>query len=157
MDGISLRDIAAIWGAGLSTLLALSYFLPARPYFHLEPGEMNDLRIRIVNPARDMVFVREWFRFRLGGSETALGVFSDGSRFEDMGRSGTVHVGIPGEGSGYITVNTLKPGSIWLVVLRWRRQWLLPIWIPKVVFLSGHRAAEMKAAHIPKAPAPIKH
>jgi hypothetical protein len=36
---LSWRDAAAIWGAGLSTVMAVMRLLPSRPRFHVEPGE----------------------------------------------------------------------------------------------------------------------
>ena len=55
----SWRDVAAVWGAGLSTVLALSRLLIPRPVFHIEPAQKpaGDLLLSIVNPDRKMVLV----------------------------------------------------------------------------------------------------
>ena len=66
-------SVAALWGAVLSTVLAVLSIVPPRPRFHFEPGDqpISDLTVRIVNPAKRMRFVRELGRIRFPGSEKA--------------------------------------------------------------------------------------
>jgi len=85
---LSWRDVAALWGAGLSTFLAIVGILPSRPRFHVEPGDQpgtaSDLTVRVVNPSKHMRFVKELWRLPFPGSEKGLGVYTDKTAPDDI-------------------------------------------------------------------------
>ena len=151
---LSWRDIAAIWGAGLSTFLALTKLLPSKPMFHLEPGDppSSDLTLRIMNPGKRMLIVRERFRWRIAGAEDVLGIFTERSRLDQMGVPGTLVVAVPSEGETLVSINCLsrrvgaEADSQWLLVFAWSAGWLLPLSIPALVYVSSKRARELDAA-----------
>jgi hypothetical protein len=57
------RTIAAVWGAGLSTFLALSRLIPEWPLVTLKPGgppaDFNPawIRIRVMNPSKRFLLI----------------------------------------------------------------------------------------------------
>ena len=64
------KAVAAIWGAGLSTILAIAKVLEARPVFQLEP--MNTLtgdqwyRIIVRNTSRYAILIKNLWSFQIG-------------------------------------------------------------------------------------------
>jgi hypothetical protein len=86
------RDIAALWGAALSSLLFLERLFPARPLVRLEPGPYPStsdpgLTVRIVNPSRDMLLVGNIRRFCVAGSATELGVYTRQTPMAEVGKN----------------------------------------------------------------------
>jgi hypothetical protein len=153
MTDISWKDAAAIWGAGLSTLIVLTKLLPSRPVFLVEPGDapVSDLTIRIINPAKSMRIVRERFRVKLWGRGTVIGVYSRKSRMMDAGVPGTLVLAVKGESETSVSVNCAterdQQGSGgWLICFTWRGSWLIPLGIPAFVLVSTKRAALFNAA-----------
>jgi hypothetical protein len=149
---LSLRDVVAIWGAGLSTILLLLKVLPSRPRFHVEPGERQvcDLTIRIANPAKGMCFVRECWRIRAPRSERSLGVFTD-KTIADAGKTGSLWITIRSESEVTVKVNCLLnrdggPKCRWLVIFGWQGSWIVPLWVPVPVYVSTGRANRLNTA-----------
>jgi hypothetical protein len=147
------RDFAALWGAGLSTLLVLAKLLPSRPRFHLEPGDRpsSDLTLRIINPSKNMRLVRELFRYQLSGSEKALGIYTGKTPLDLAGVPGSLLVAIKGEHEKEVSINCVinqdqTENNRWLVCFGWQGQWIIPIWFPVLVFISTKRASRLNAA-----------
>ena len=127
------RDVAAVWGAGLSTLLVLAKLLPSRPRFHLEPGywPSSDLTLRIINPSKNMRLVRELFRFQLGGSQKALGIYTGKTPLDLAGVPGSLLVGIKGEEEKEVKINCIinqdqTENNRWLVCFGWQAPSIIP-------------------------------
>jgi hypothetical protein len=147
------RDFAAIWGAGLATALALGKFLPARPRFHVEPGDkpVSDLTIRIINPAKRMCFVRELGRWHIGGPQKALGIYTGSTPMDQVGVPGSLFIGLKGEDEREVRVNCIINNNLgennrWLIWFGWQGGWVLPVWFPVPVFVSTKRAAKINEA-----------
>jgi hypothetical protein len=155
MVELTWRDIAALWGAGLSTLIVLTRLLPTRPLFFLEPRPRDDSTtdaiIRIINPEKSMRLVRECYRWRLTGNGTVIGVFTRKSRLCDAGVAGTLLLAVKGESETTVKINCFKERdhkgtSRWLLCFTWRGAWLFPIGIPHFVYLSTKRIEQLNAA-----------
>jgi hypothetical protein len=154
MVELTWRDIAALWGAGLSTLIVLTRLLPTRPLFFLEPrpgdDSTTDAIIRIINLDKSMRLVRERYRWRLTGKGRFIGVFTK-SRTDDAGKPGTLLLAVKGESEATVKINCFnaydhKGTSRWLLCFTWRGAWLLPISIPHFVYLSTKRVEQLNAA-----------
>ncbi|NUJ81422.1 hypothetical protein HUN39_15595 [Methylocystis sp. FS] len=146
------RDFAAIWGAVLSSLLALARFLPDRPQFEIEPGKSVpcDLILRIINPAKSMRLVRDLCRIKIGrGGANVIGLYIEKTRLIDTGIPGTLLLAIKAESEREVMINCLsekdKP-SRWLILFLWRGSWFLPIYFPAFVYVSTKRATKLNAA-----------
>ena len=147
------RDFAAIWGAGLSTLLVLVKLLPTRPRFHLEPGERpsSDLTLRVINPAKSMRLVRELFRWHISGSQNALGIYTGKTPLDQAGVPGSLLIAIKGEDEKSVRINCIinqdrTENNRWLVCLGWQGQWVIPMWLPVPVLISTRRAERLNTA-----------
>jgi len=149
----AFRDVAAIWGAGLSTLILLAKLLPSRPLFLLEPGQppTADLTVRIINPSKSMRLVRERYRWKLTGQGRVIGVFTRRSRLSDAGIPGTLVLALKGESEATVLINCLgdrdQPDvGRWLICFVWRGSWMIPVGIPAFIFVSTARAKQLNAA-----------
>jgi hypothetical protein len=150
---LSWRDFAAIWGAGLSSLIVLARFLQARPRFKTEPGKLptSDQILRIVNPAKNMRLIRERFRVKVSGDGCEIGIFTGKSRVCDLGVPGTLLFAIKGEDEREVTIifannKSLNVNGRWIVCFTWHGDWLLPFPIPAFVYISTKRAAQLNTA-----------
>lgn len=146
----SWRDFAAVWGACLSTVLALSRLLIPRPVFHIEPAQKpaGDLLLRIVNPGRKMVLVRRGWSVRLGSkdSEVRTLIYGPGTAENDV--PPTV-LAIPSEGEERLLVEFFGVRPSVLTVFWWRRSWLFSaIAVPVPVVLSKARADRLKSTRV---------
>jgi hypothetical protein len=150
---LSWRDLAAVWGAALSTLLVLAKLLPSKPTFHVEPGEkpITDLTIRIINPSKSMCLVRELFRLQLGGPQRALGVYTGRTPLEGAGVPGALLISIRGEEERAVMINCIINQDVgennrWLVCFGWQGAWVIPLWLPVPVYISTKRAIRLNTA-----------
>jgi hypothetical protein len=149
---LSWRDAAAIWGAMLSTVMAVMRLLPSRPRFHVEPGEqpISDLTIRVANPSKGMCFVRELWRLPFPGTERPLGVYTGKTPMADVGATGSLWIAVKSESEVAIIVNCMDersgPKNRWLLVFGWQGSWFVPTWAPVPVFISTKRAKRLNAA-----------
>jgi len=147
------KDWAAVWGAGLSTWLAVSRWLPDRPRLHLEPPEdafrsttvidgtevrVGGVVIRIVNPAKRMAYVRDWKRIKLRGSVRVIALHTRKSKLSEAERPGSLQLLLPPEAQTTAEA-VFEQGSRWLLVLPWQQPWLMPVWVPAVLLVSGKR------------------
>jgi hypothetical protein len=155
MVEISWRDMAAFWGAGLSTLIFLSQFFPSSPVIHVETGHPTgaDLNLRIVNPSKRTVIIREFARCKLKRGQNKI-VISRGHEANMNGNEavGGIWAAIKGEDELICEVyglNKVIQGCVtrWLIVFLWRGGWPFPIWFPTFVFLSTKRATLLNAAN----------
>ena len=153
----SLSTAAALWGAGLSTLLAVLSIVPSKPKFHVEPSSLSgeDLTVRIVNPAKRMRFVRVLWCFPFPGSEKTLPIYTDEilkeSPLYDVGRRRPLWIALKSESEAMVRMNWIMkyPESLknrWLVVFGWQGSWIVPLWVPVPVFISTKRAERLNAA-----------
>ena len=147
------RDFAAVWGAGVSTLLVLTKLLPSRPRFHLEPGDQpsSDLTLRIINPSKSMRFVRELFRYQLSGSQKAFGIYTGKTPLYLAGVPGSLLIAVKGEEEKEVSINCIinqdqTENNRWLVCFGWQGQWIIPVSIPAPMFISTKRATRLNAA-----------
>jgi hypothetical protein len=147
------RDLAALWGAALSTFIFVARFIPSRPIFEIERGQppTSDLTLRVINPSKSMRVIRERFRFKLSGKGHAIGISTGRSRTCDVGTPGTLLLAIKGEDEQKVEINCLNEADQgrngrWLVCFTWRGSWILPLGIPAFVYVSTKRAAELNAA-----------
>lgn len=149
---LTWRDIAAIWGAGLSTLLALGALLPSRPRFEIEPGEppSSDLTLRISNPSTRHRLVRDVWRANLAGSSHSLGLYTRQTRLIDAGIAGSLNLLVRSGEEKVVQINCVedRAGSCgrWLILFIWRGNWLLPVGFPVLVYVSTRRAAKLNSA-----------
>ena len=140
---------AAIWGAGLSTLVVVLSIVPSRPRFHVEPRSQrgDDLTVRIVNPAKRMRFVRQLCCWPFPGSEKTLPIHTD----ESPGWLARRWIALKSESETtvYMTwvIGEPRPSNRWLVIFGWRGAWIVPwIWVPVPVYVSTGRAKRLNDA-----------
>lgn len=143
------REIAALWGAGLSTVLALLKFLPLAPQFIFEPDGFGDKTrscfLRISNPGVSTLYIRVRGRFKLCWGDHALAIYARGTRMSDAEGTNSIYAVAPNE-EIRIEVLLTSPDSRWLVVWSWHRGWLLPLRLPMLTYFSGPRMEEMSNA-----------
>jgi hypothetical protein len=134
-------EIAGLWGAFLSTLLAAIRVLPERPRFYLEPATDTgaDIQIRVVNPASEHLYIRDFCRINLRSQKSEIGIYTRKTRLTDIGVAGSFKIGVPGKGEQIISVNCIGTGT-WFTVFLWRHPWPLPVSVPQIVLLSKTRA-----------------
>lgn len=160
MVDLSWKDVAALWGAGLSTWLALTRLLPSRPRLHVEPPEDTFLNrtviegddvkfatavIRVVNPAKRMVYVRDLLRVRLRGSVNEIALHTGKSSLALSGRPGSLRLLLPPEAQTEAEA-MFDEDTVWLVVFVWQQPWLMPVWMPVVLVVSGERIKRYRDA-----------
>ena len=144
------RDTAAVWGAVLSTFLFLERLLPSRPLIRLEPGPYQGqsdpgLTIRIVNPSSDMVLVGYARRFPIRGQSTDLGIYTRHSSIADAGKNPSpIVLYVPGADDASLLLTFVAAGT-WVLLIWWRRTWLLPIWLLRPIFVSSGMAAKINS------------
>ena len=144
------RDIAAVWGAALSSLLFLERLFPARPLIGLEPGPFQGtsdpgLTVRIVNPSRDMLLIGNVRRFRVAGAATELGIFTRQTPLTDVAKNPSpVVLYVRGESDAALSINFVGPGA-WVLLIWWRRTWLLSLWLPRLVLVSTALAMKINS------------
>jgi hypothetical protein len=147
------KDWAALWGAVLSTWLAAVRLLPDRPRLHLEPPEdavsgrsmidgveVRDGKavIRVVNPGKRMVFVRDWKRIKLRGSVPTIALYTRKTGMNVAEIPGGLRLLLPPEEQTEVDALFEQEAS-WLLVFLWQQPWLLPVWLPIFLLVSGKR------------------
>jgi hypothetical protein len=145
-------SVAALWGAVLSTVLAVLSIVPPWPKFHVEPKSLagDDLTVRIVNPAKRMRFVRVLWCFP---SEKTLPIYTDemlkvSPLYKDR-RRGPLWIALKSESEAMVRMTwTMKDSESsqdwWLVIFGWQGAWIVPwIWMPVFVYVSTARAKRL--------------
>jgi hypothetical protein len=149
---------AAVWGAVLSTVLAVLSIVPPWPKFHVEPKSFGgeDLTIRIVNPAKRMRFVRLCRCVPLNREKKTLAIYTDEmlkeSPLYDGGRRRPLWIALKSESEAMVRMTwTMKDSESskdrWLVIFGWQGAWIVPwIWVPVFVYVSTARAKRLNVA-----------
>jgi hypothetical protein len=158
------RTFAAVWGAGLSTLLALSRI--EWPLVSFEPGSPLGrfdapawVRIRIMNPSkRSLVVVGmgqvrlrrgsgriEFFHERDVGSNNDEAGIQD-IKFAQRSYDKELRLYVPGEKSAVVRIVTSMADGCHILVFWWHRNWLLGRCLPLFVRVSARRARQINGA-----------
>jgi hypothetical protein len=157
------QTFAAVWGAGLSSFLALTRLLPEWPLVTVEPGsqplEFNPawVRIRIMNPSkRSLVVVKmDQFSLRRGGGHIEFFRESDTRnedaaaqeiKFAQRSSGKELLVRVPGENSVVVRIAAISADSSHLLVFWWHRHWLLGFNLPLCVTVSACLAKQINGA-----------
>lgn len=143
MDSLTWKDWAGIVGAITGTISLAMQVLPSRPLFYWQKydGEMDErVDLAIVNTGNRAMMISGIFALPRG-----YGFFPKryGDKFVDTVDDVTAKLNghqvpvlcKPGE-TRIIKVNTIKEGSWAVILILWHRFWLLPIRIPKLLWLS---------------------
>ena len=142
-------SVAALWGAVLSTWLAL----PSRLKFHVEPGTKSgdDMTVRIVNPTHRMRFVRLLCYIPFPGSQKPLSIYTD-EMLKDSplygARRRPLWIALKSESEKTVSMKWIMPPvsqrDRWLVIFGWQGAWIVPwIWAPVFVYISTARAKRL--------------
>jgi len=140
----------AIYGAGLSTVLALVKLIPEWPIITLVPAAIPDVDVslQIINPAKRPLFIdgstqfpRHKPRFRIF-EQRSLDTREEIARaFEErMGhRPPGPRVFVPAEGTALLTVRGIEYEEERLIVFWWHRNWLFRhLRLPAIVRVSSN-------------------
>jgi hypothetical protein len=144
MEWETIKGIAALWGAVLSTLLFVDRVL-ARPVLRLEPGPDQGtsepgLTLRVVNPAKIGLLIGHARRFHLRGGSAELGISTRQSPLNQIATNPSPVALYVGAESDQTLNMTLLGRGTWLLVIWWRRPWLLPMWVPAPLIISSDLA-----------------
>ncbi len=143
------REIAALWGAGLSTVLAFLKFLPLAPQFAFEPETGTSSRpychLKVSNPGKSTLYFRTWKRIALRGGKDGLQIATCYTPMDKgVGTDARYAVGPNGELSFHVIASV--PEDLWLVIWSWHRGWMLPLRLPCLMVISGARIGAINAA-----------
>ena len=138
----------AIWGAGLSTVLAWARFLP-RPKVILAPWpaerpQASRLEMRVINNSSWPIEIYKVCRVRLSGQSVEFMANSDPetplSNWFDWDESGEFYLYVPPHKSGSVFLHGLAPDSRSLLMFMWHGGPILPVRNPLFVYVSGRHA-----------------
>lgn len=164
---LNWRDYAAIWGAGLSTALAIGGWLKTRPLFMLGPSDHThqqdqNLRITIRNLEEKPVQIAKvilirWrgpigmFRVSDSTRETVVDVVEWMDLVNDKGKIafGEYPIFIEGKSDYRLRLNTIQPKTKALIVFLWHRFWTLPFLLPSWVLVTRYRADQINRGYRP--------
>lgn len=145
------KAITGLWGAGLSTLLAVLGLMAGRPICTFSPtnaGDNRNVRLRIDNPSKRPMQIS---RIK-SSNKLNIKCFKDGnlvtkrdaieSHITEQINFGTFEVFIPGESHAHIWLGNLDSTSRGWLVLRWHRHGWLPR-LPLVVRIDGERLLQI--------------
>jgi hypothetical protein len=150
------RTLAAIWGAGLSTFLALSSLLPEWPLVTLEPGAPPRdfapawVRIRIINPSKKSLVVVRMSQISLRRSSEHLQFFRERDlkintdeavvqeiKFAQRAFDKELLAYVPGEKSAVVRIAAIIADGTHVLVFWWHRNWLLGFNLPLCIRVSA--------------------
>jgi hypothetical protein len=162
---VDWRTFAAVWGAGLSTLLALSRiewplvsFEPGRPPTNLDSRVW--VRVRIINSSkRSLVVVgisqfQRWRRseriklFRepdVGSNNTEAATIQE-IKFSQHSYDNTLPLYVSGEKSVVVRIAEITGDASHFLVFWWHRNGLLGFRLPLFVRVSAHLARQINGA-----------
>ncbi len=141
----------AIWGAGLSTVLAWARFLP-RPRIVLTPWpaerpQPSQLEMRVVNGSSWPIEIYKVKRLRISGKPIEFAPNTDPetplSNWFDWDESGEIYLHVPAHKTGSIFMRGLSEDSRSLLIFHWHSGPVLPVRNPLWVYVSGRHAARM--------------
>lgn len=138
------RTVAALWGAGLSTLLAITR-LPDPPILRLEPGsatasEPRWLTLRVINDSKRALLVNGYWRIPLRPRGSMLRVFPSGRdspdewrRFSEREaqdrswRQANPRFHLLGDTDHVLRIGPIEDKCLWIVVVWWHRNYALSL------------------------------
>ncbi len=142
---------AAIWGAGLSTALAWSRFLP-RPKIILAPWpaerpQPSQLEMRVVNGSSWPIEIYRVRRICFSGKPIEFVANSDPemplSNWFDWDETGELYLYVPPHKSGSVFMHGLDRDTRNLLIFMWHCGPILPVRNPLFVYVSGRHAEQM--------------
>lgn len=154
---LKLTTLLAIWGAALSTILALVKLIPEWPVLSVWPSSTpgadlaTTIEVRVFNPAKRPLFIEGSFQLPLRASKfriidnRPLELREHITRaFEDqMGytRKGQPRLYVAAEDWAILSVSGIEAGTSRTIVFWWHRNWLLR-WVrfPAIVRVSSDLA-----------------
>jgi hypothetical protein len=156
---MTVQLLLAIWGAGLSTILALAKIIPEWPVVSVAPAQRPDdtpssVTLVVFNPARRPLFIEGNWQFPRDlpmlriFEQRALEGHREAARAIDERKHGFTmrlpRVFVPAQGTAYLTVSEVTEGTDRTIILRWHRNWLCR-WLrfPVPVRVSSDLAAMM--------------
>jgi hypothetical protein len=153
---MSWQTVAAVWGAGLSSLLALSKLVPKFPLVFLTAPERDEIETAMLSvrnlSTRTLFIAGNWQfscptldlieEYPLDRNDEIARAFAEhdgqhqrrpalriGNRTWVI-RGSTPHLYVPPERTALVRVSGVKEGSERLIVLWCYRNWLIPLWLP---------------------------
>jgi hypothetical protein len=160
------RTFAAVWGAGLSTLLALSSiewpvvsFEPGLPPTTLDPRVW--VRVRIMNPSKRSLVIagncKGQVSLRHGSGrirffhEPDLGSNNDEAaiqniKFAQHSYDKELLLYVSGEKSAVVRIAEIAADGFYILVFWWHRNWLLGFKLPLFIRISARLAREINGA-----------
>ena len=152
----------AIYGAGLSTVLALSRLNAKRPVICLaraqKPGDdPPSARLQIVNHAKRPLFIDGSRQIRVRGPRKKFGIVEQQPLYQQEtiarayaerrgDRSRYPRLYVPAEGEAFLSVSGIEDGSARLVIIWWHRNWLFhrlrlpePVWVTSDLVSQANR------------------
>jgi hypothetical protein len=133
------RTVTAVWGAGLSTLLALQKLVPERPILALGPARGSArppyVLLQLTNPSQQPLFIVGCRQIRLSGPRQDYGVILDAplSLHEDIARvidakarggpGAFPLIHVPPQGTVTLRISRITEHSGRVIVLLWHRNW----------------------------------
>ena len=133
------RTIAALWGAVLSTALALLKLVPEHSIVVIAPARASAVPpyvlVHLVNPSRQPLFIVGYRQIRLSGPHQDYGVIRNSplSAHEDIARAFAARsrgarqffpmIHVPPEGTATLRVSRIAENSGRVIVLFWHRNW----------------------------------
>jgi hypothetical protein len=160
---VEWQTIAAVWGAGLSTFLALSRLLPEWPLVTLESGSPPRnfhpawVRIRIMNWSKRSLVIVKMDQFSLGRGGGRIEFFheldirNEGAaaqeiKFAQRSFDTELLVRISGENSVVVRIAAISADNSHLLVFWWHRHWFLGFSLPLCVRVSARLARQINGA-----------
>jgi hypothetical protein len=158
------RTFAAVWGAGLSTLLALSRiewplvsFEPGRPPTNLDSRVW--VRVRIINPSQRSLVVVGISQFQRWHRRELIKLFREPEansnnteptiqeiKFSQYSYGNTLPLYVSGEKSVVVRIAEITGDASHFLVFWWHRNWLLGFRLPLFVRVSAHLARQINGA-----------
>lgn len=138
----------AVYGAALSTILALAKIIPEWPHITFarhEPEAEGVLLLRVTNPAKRALFIEGNTQFPQSAPPFGLADHQPLNRRADIVAAFEHHMDyprvtprlcVPAGGEGFIRVSKIEGDDERLIVFWWHRSWLLKLKLPMWVRVS---------------------
>jgi hypothetical protein len=149
-----MLSAVAIYGAGLSTILALAKIIPEWPVVTLVPVDRPDdyfpaVSLSVFNPAKRSLFIEGNRQFPRSAPAFHLRERRILNRREEVTRVYeerlepprlTPRLFVPAQGEAFLNVSGMDEAKR-LIVLWWHRNWLIPLRLPVFVLVSASLAS----------------
>jgi hypothetical protein len=148
-----MLSAVAIYGACLSTILALAKIIPEWPVVTLVPPDSPDapgVSLSVVNPAKRSLFIEGNWQFPQAAPAFHLRERRTLNRREEITRAYEERMGppqitprlfVPAQGEAFLSVTGMDEEAERLIVLWWHRNWLVPLRLPVFVRVSSSLAS----------------